>query len=320
MSAAAKVRIDLSRKAGHNNTRRVRIRFTTIRPTRLRMMELALTTGHTRPSPLFVVTWNSEQEQIDDNEYQGWIIQTAEQKAPTVAWPMEQGGRNVAEGDDVMLFRQGHERGIIASGVAVEYTQAGARSGGLAKNFLRVSLRACVPYDDRMPVERLMQVTRDVSWDVVPASRILVTDRDAKSLREEWEHWLIELVSQVSGEEAGVANRSLVRKIEGAVTRVSVNRYERSRAARAACIDHHGAQCAACGLNFEYMYGDIGRGYIHVHHVVPVSQTVDDYRLDPVKDLVPVCPNCHAMLHIGVEEPRTVEHLRHLIPVTVHNQ
>ena len=320
MSAAAKVRIDQSAKAGHNNTRRVRIRFTTIRPTRLRMMELALTTGHIRASSLFVVTWNTEQHQINDNEYQGWITQTAGDGAPIVAWPIEQGDRNVAQGDDVMLFRQGHGQGIVASGVAVEYVQAEARSEGTAKNLLRVLLRACVPHDDRMPIERLINVTQDVSWDVVQATGMLVTDRDAKSLRAEWDNWLRDLVSHVSGEEAGVADRSLVRDIEGSVTRVSVNRYERSRAARAACIDQHGAQCAACGLNFEKMYGEIGRGFIHVHHIVPVSQSGGAYKLDPVKDLVPVCPNCHAMLHIGVEEPRTVEHLRNLIPVVVHNR
>ena len=50
-------------------------------------------------------------------------------------------------------------------------------------------------------------------------------------------------------------------------------------------------------INFEKVYGNIGKGFIHVHHVLPVSQLGAGYVIDPVKDLVPVCPNCHAMLH-----------------------
>ena len=84
---------------------------------------------------------------------------------------------------------------------------------------------------------------------------------------------------------------------EGAVKRVEVNRYERSRLNRAACIAARGAACAVCNFDFEQVYGPLGAGFIHVHHVTPVSQLGPGYRIDPVRDLVPVCPNCHAMLH-----------------------
>ncbi len=84
---------------------------------------------------------------------------------------------------------------------------------------------------------------------------------------------------------------------EGALRRVEVNRYERSRINRAICISVHGAQCKVCGLDFKERYGEIGRGFIHVHHIVPVSQMNTDYKIDPVSELVPVCPNCHSMLH-----------------------
>jgi 5-methylcytosine-specific restriction protein A len=59
------------------------------------------------------------------------------------------------------------------------------------------------------------------------------------------------------------------------------------------------------------MYGEIGRGFIHVHHVVPISSIGESYKVDPAKDLVPVCPNCHAMLHRGKGgKVLTVEELR----------
>ena len=66
---------------------------------------------------------------------------------------------------------------------------------------------------------------------------------------------------------------------------------------RAICISVHGTRCKVCSLDFGELYGEIGRGFIHVHHVVPVSQMNPDYKINPVSELVPVCPNCHSMLH-----------------------
>lgn len=96
---------------------------------------------------------------------------------------------------------------------------------------------------------------------------------------------------------------------EGAVTRVLQNRYERDRRNRGLCIAAFGACCQACGLDFEQRYGEIGRGFIHVHHLVPVSRLVGRYVINPVTDLIPVCPNCHAMLH-RADPPLDVAFLR----------
>jgi len=85
--------------------------------------------------------------------------------------------------------------------------------------------------------------------------------------------------------------------IEGARKQVRVNAYERDRKARAACLKHHGHRCFVCTLLFVERYGDIGKDFIHVHHLNPLSLTKAECELDPVKDLRPVCPNCHAMLH-----------------------
>lgn len=84
---------------------------------------------------------------------------------------------------------------------------------------------------------------------------------------------------------------------EGACIKVSVNRYERDPKARSACIEHYGVVCKVCDFNFESIYGNLGEGFIHVHHIKPISEIGESYIVDPVKDLVPVCPNCHAMLH-----------------------
>ncbi len=84
---------------------------------------------------------------------------------------------------------------------------------------------------------------------------------------------------------------------EGARVRVEVNRYERSPANRAACIARYGTRCLACSFDFRAVYGELGEGYIEVHHHTPVSAMGGSYRVDPVRDLSPVCANCHAMLH-----------------------
>lgn len=98
--------------------------------------------------------------------------------------------------------------------------------------------------------------------------------------------------------------------IEGAAIQVTVNRYERDRKARQAALDYHGCRCKICDTDMTAVYGYIAQGFIHIHHLVPLSAIKEDYRLDPVKDLIPVCPNCHAMLHRR-NPPFTPEELKH---------
>jgi hypothetical protein len=96
---------------------------------------------------------------------------------------------------------------------------------------------------------------------------------------------------------------------EGAVSTVLVNAYERSRDARAACIEHHGVTCAACGFTMADLYGQAGEGVIHVHHLRELAKVGAQYEVDPINDLRPVCPNCHAILHT-VSPAMTIEDLR----------
>jgi HNH endonuclease len=100
--------------------------------------------------------------------------------------------------------------------------------------------------------------------------------------------------------------------IEGLSRQVLVNAFERSSAARENCINHYGPICMACAIDFTIVYGAIGAGFIHVHHTKPLSSVATSYQVDPIKDLVPVCPNCHAMLHRR-EPPLSIEELRSLI-------
>ena len=85
--------------------------------------------------------------------------------------------------------------------------------------------------------------------------------------------------------------------LEGSKQSILVNKYERNTKARDKCIEHYGALCAACEFDFSAEYGDVGDGFIHVHHIKPVSEIGELYEVDPINDLIPVCPNCHAMIH-----------------------
>ena len=85
--------------------------------------------------------------------------------------------------------------------------------------------------------------------------------------------------------------------LEGSVRQVTVNAYERNLAARKECIAHHGCRCSICGFDFEAAFGEIGRDFIHVHHLREISSIGGAYVIRPLTDLIPVCPNCHAMLH-----------------------
>ncbi len=89
---------------------------------------------------------------------------------------------------------------------------------------------------------------------------------------------------------------------EGASIQVTSNRYERDPKLRSACIKHYVEKdgrlaCQVCGMDFESRYGEIGHGFIHIHHVNPLGDGEGERAVDPTRDLVPVCPNCHAMLH-----------------------
>ncbi len=101
---------------------------------------------------------------------------------------------------------------------------------------------------------------------------------------------------------------------EGAVKTVLVNKYERNSKAKNECIKFHGTQCKICGFKFSEKYGVKFQNKIHVHHVKPISEIGEEYQINPIKDLVPVCPNCHMILHSkGKNEIYTIEEVKEMI-------
>jgi 5-methylcytosine-specific restriction protein A len=133
---------------------------------------------------------------------------------------------------------------------------------------------------------------------------------DKRFLRKEGTVWYADFSDNPFPEELVVP----ADYIEGAKKQITVNAYERDPKARAACILHHSTTCKRCGFDFERTYGEHGKGFIHVHHLRPLDTLGEDYRVDPVNDMVPLYPNCHAMVLRGNEAtPLSLEELRRLI-------
>ena len=100
--------------------------------------------------------------------------------------------------------------------------------------------------------------------------------------------------------------------IEGAIQEIHINSFERNKEARRICIEHYGAKCIICGFIFQNFYGSVGRNYIHVHHLIPLSDISHEYEIDPINDLIPVCPNCHAIFHLR-KPPFTINEMKNFI-------
>ena len=144
-----------------------------------------------------------------------------------------------------------------------------------------------------------------VDWGALHGSGLAVAPADEALLRGLW--------SELGPQPADPTQPVPGTVPAAEVSRVEVNRYEHSPDARRICIAHHGTSCAVCGFSFEVAYGDLGRDFIAVHHLVPVSRLDSSYELDPVTDLVPLCANCHAMAHHAVGTPRSVAELRRIM-------
>lgn len=124
-----------------------------------------------------------------------------------------------------------------------------------------------------------------------------------KRIHEEWHHRSDdELEAFVLGLQAGMTETEdpLARLPEartegGEHVYISIRR-ERDPQLRDDALAIHGFDCMGCGFNFEKAYGDLGKGFIEVHHIVPLADAGKSIT-DPSTDLIVLCSNCHRMVH-----------------------
>lgn len=104
---------------------------------------------------------------------------------------------------------------------------------------------------------------------------------------------------------------------DGEVKEYFGNRFERNVKNRSRAIEIHGTSCLACGFNFEEVYGEHGKDFIEVHHIQPLSTIKQAVQINPETDLVPLCSNCHRMVHRKKEEILTVEQVKKLLCIPI---
>jgi 5-methylcytosine-specific restriction protein A len=220
--------------------------------------------------------------------------------------------KKIVTGDRVFLIKLGGDdpRGIMASGYALSKPFQESHYSDPLKTANYINLRYDVllnPYNESLlSRDVLLQELPDVQWSP-QGSGITINPEAAARLEGLWFCHLtsVGLNPQQIADEVTTPERYT----EGALRRISINAYERDPRARKTCLTHHGCKCSQCGFSFAEHFGAIGEGFIHVHHLVPLADVGCEYEVNPIADLIPVCPNCHAMLHRRVP-PFTPEELR----------
>jgi 5-methylcytosine-specific restriction enzyme A len=272
------------------------------------------------------------------NNWDRWNYPAAVARLGETGLVVERWGVGVASaipaGADAWLVLQGnHAGGLIGHGVVIseqaapgqapEPEHGHAREPGQApaqgellhrlkaeseppEPSVLIAFDALLPLGEQVPYDVLHEGAPGIPWDVLPDSGLHVLPTVEATVRGLWREF------------GPLPGPDPTQPVPGsypqdAVVWVLVNRYERDEDARRACLARHGTSCAACGFSFELKYGEAGMDSIQVHHLVPVVQLGAGYELDPITDLVPLCPNCHAVAHFGVDTPRTVAELRRII-------
>lgn len=217
--------------------------------------------------------------------------------------------KSIRKSERFFFLRQYRNRGIVAAGYTTSnaFTDEHWQDRSRTANYVLIRFDTMIPVDCCLSVPSLSKADLGINFDRIQASGIGISPEAASRLESLWQTHLLDLgkmVEPISDEVIGAD-----KFIEGAVCRIAVNAYERNSKARRACIKKFGTDCSVCGFNFGKFYGELGDGYIHVHHLRELASIGKKYEVDPATDLRPVCPNCHSMLHrqqpaLSIEELR----------------
>jgi 5-methylcytosine-specific restriction protein A len=244
---------------------------------------------------VFLVTWNPDVWEIADEYWAEQVRQIDAGRTYEEPWSIGNRTSGIHPGDTFLLVRVGRDRGIVASGLALSvaykdlhFDAKRAKKKDLA-NYVHVEWNVQVPIENRLGTELLLEDFPQVPWNNLMGSGVKVADEVAERLVERWYQHVGINVSMLPEETASY--------VEGALVTALVNRYERNPGARKQCLQIYGTACSVCGFEGEKIYGNAGARLIHVHHLVELSEVNGEYEVDPRRDLRPVCPNCHAMIH-----------------------
>lgn len=268
----------------------------------------------------YLLAWNSKRWQWKDLPEFSDLVKDG--KFEITRWSCGNCKR-LQEGDRIFLIRLGEEpKGIIASGTITKgsyedgHWDESKRLKGKKSFFVHVQFDTLLnPEMDNILNRRLLDIPpfSQMHWDT-QMSGIQIPDNIAEELEKVWKKYSI-IESFFFFPEEVDENQPFY---EGAVNQIYVNAYERNLQARKKCIDHYGPICYVCGFDFCKFYGIVGKEYIHVHHLKELSEIGYKYKIDPIKDLRPICPNCHAIIHRR-NPPYTIKEIQEFITQAKNN-
>lgn len=262
--------------------------------------------------PAYLLAWNPKRAKFDN------LLRVVNRfnngRAPTIVWSCGNVKR-IKAGDRVFLIRLAvPPKGIFAFGTVIKGSHEDThwRDSGRTTQYVECQVDWIVdPHvGPIIPRERLkIKSLSKMRWDT-QMSGVRIPDKIAQALRSEW-------LRITSAEECALPDEidATLSYFEGAKRLITVNAYERNPLAREACISHHGTSCVICGFRFADVYGKVGDGLIHVHHLTLVSEKAKhgkEYKLNPIRDLRPVCPNCHTIIHRRLP-PYTLKQVRRML-------
>lgn len=250
----------------------------------------------------FLFTWNPEkwewldlQESIDRLDSVGFFHRQ---------WSCGN-SKSIRKGDRIFLIRLGKEpKGIMGSGYAKSSYYTAPHWDGIKEhktNYIDIDFDILLNPDKG-------QLFGQKNFDIIDSNKvqqwfpqqsgISIKKELLDSLENNWFNFITKngyiKNAFISDDVISDSTESFQ---EGKSKEILQTRYERNPQARKICLKHHGYSCKICSFNFENSFGETGSGYIHVHHINPIAEIGKEYIIDPIEDLIPVCPNCHAMIH-----------------------
>lgn len=225
----------------------------------------------------YLLTWNSDPSNWSETSTIYNDVKKIQRKGILKGYWSTGNTKRIVAGDRIFLIKLRKEpKGIVASGWAISdsfedgHWNEELASEGKTANYVQINFDTIVEPEKCFPRKKLEKgIFAKMNWSPA-ASGITIKEEIAEKLEDEWAKFLgnprIDR-DNIFPEEAETQQIF----IEGAIKTVTVNYYERDKQARQVCINHYGLNCAVCGFNFEESYGEIGKGFIHVHHLKSLS-------------------------------------------------
>lgn len=221
--------------------------------------------------------------------------------------------KSIRIGDRAFIAVVGQEpRGVFASGYVISEPFLSPHWEDKKKNIYRVSIELEIllnPMKEKIleTVAFNSESMKKQTW-TPQSSGIRIQKEAVMELEELW----FNFVSSQSNMNEIKDKPEVGQYYEGKVTEVKHNTYERNPFARRKCLEYYGYKCKICNFDFEKTYGNVGYKFIHVHHITPISNIGKEILVDPIKDLIPICPNCHAMVHRS-NPPISIEEMKEIV-------